>query len=186
MISSTMLSRQMLNIQKVTRIHFYLLAILLFNYVLRQVTGFGLNIYLIDLLKGILYLTGIFLFLMCLKPLKIIAAYYFLYILTPTVVAALYLGGGIFLAIFSSLLLAPVMPVQPDYNDGNVKVYSEFNGFMGPCCRYYASQNRLYLFEQFKGNISIGKRIDFEKAKITLENDSALISSDTVYRVKLN
>lgn len=176
----------MLNLQKITRLHFYLLGILLFNFALRHVTGFGLNIYLIDLLKGMLYLTGIILFLMNLKPLRIIAAYYFLYVLTPTVVAAFYLGGGIFLAIFSSLFLAPIMPVQPDYNDGNVKVYSEFNGFMGPCCGYYVTQNKLYAFEQFKGTIATYGYVDFRKAKITLENDSAVIFSDSVYRVKLN
>ena len=163
-----------------------MLGILLFNFALRHVTGFGLNIYLIDLLKGMLYLTGIILFLMSLKPLRIIAAYYFLYVLTPTVVAAFYLGGGIFLAFFSSLFLTPIMPVQPDYNDGNVKVYSEFNGFMGPCCGYYVTQNKPYAFEQFKGTIATDGYVDFRKAKITLENDSAVIFSDSVYRVKLN
>lgn len=176
----------MLNLQRIARIHFLLLAILLLNFVLRQVTGFGLNIYLIDLLKGILYLTGIILFLMSLKPFKLITTYYFLYILTPTIVTAFYLGGGIFLAIFSSLFLAPIMPVQPDYNDGNVKVYSEFNGFMGPCCGYDVVQNKLYAFEQFKGTIAAKGNIDFEKVRITLRNDSVLIHSDTVYRVKLN
>lgn len=176
----------MLNLPKITRIHFLLLAIVLFNFVLRQVTGFGLNIYLIDLLKGILYLTGIILFLINLKPFKIIATYYFLYILTPTIVAAFYLGGGIFLAIFSSLFLAPIMPVQPDYNDGDVKIYSEFNGFLGRCCDYDASQNRLYVFEEYKGTIYTEGRIDFEKVKITLKNDSVFIYSDTVCRVKLN
>lgn len=137
-------------------------------------------------MKSILYLIGIFLFFKSLRPFKLIAAYYSFYILTPTVLAAFYLGGGIFLAIFSSLFLAPIMPVQPDYNDGNVKVYSEFNGFMGPCCGYDVIQNKLYAFEQFKGTISIEERIDFEKAKITLKNDSVFIYSDTVCIVKLN
>ena len=176
----------MLNLPKVTRIHFLLLAILLFNLAFRGVTGIGLNHNLIVLMKGILYLTGIFLFFKSLRPFKMIATYFSLYVLTPTIVVIFYFVGGIFFGLLSSAALAPLMPIESEYNDGNVKVYSEFNGFLGPCCRYYVSQNRLYLFEQFKGSIRPEERIDFKKAKITLETDSALISSDTVYRVKLN
>jgi hypothetical protein len=82
--------------------------------------------------------------------------------------------------------IAPIMPLQPEYNDGNVKLYHEYNGFFGSGVRYYASQNRLFLFEQYKGSLCIEEKIDVEKTKITLEKDSVLISSDSVYRVKLN
>jgi hypothetical protein len=176
----------MLNLQKITRIHFYLLGILLFNLAFRGITGLGLNYTLIVLMKGILYLTGIFLFFKNLRPFKMIASYFSLYVLTPTIVVIFYFVGGIFLGLLSSMALAPIMPIESEYNDGNVKIYSEFNGFLGPCCRYYALQNRLYLFEQTKGNIHIGKRINFKEAKITLERDSVFIHTDTVYRVKLN
>jgi hypothetical protein len=186
MISSTMLSRQMLNIQKITRIHFYLLGILLFNLAFRGITGLGLNYTLIVLMKGILYLTGIFLFFKNLRPFKMIATYFSLYVLTPTIVVIFYFAGGIFLGLLSSVAIAPIMPIQPEYNDGNVKLYHESNGFFGSSVRYYATQNKLYLFEQHKGSLCIEEEVNIENIKITLENDSAVIFSDSVYRVKLN
>jgi hypothetical protein len=172
----------MLKLPQIIRIHFILLVILIFNYVLVQVTGFGLNIYLIDLLKSILYLTGIVLFFMNLRPFKIMATYYSLYVLTPTVWVIFYFTQSVLFGVLSYVLLTPVMPILPDYNDGNIKVYSDSKGFLVPCCRYHVSQDKLYVFEQIKGRVHIPDGVDFEKARIILKNDSALIYADTVYR----
>jgi hypothetical protein len=74
------------------------------------------------------------------------------------------------------------MPIQPDYDDGNIKVYSKFNGFLGLCCEYYATQDRLYVFEEFKGTMYTEGGLNFENAKITLKNDSAVIYTDKIHR----
>jgi len=172
--------------QKIIRFHFFLFTFLLFNFVLKATLGFGINNTLAIVLKCLLYLTGIVLFFISLRPFKKFAVYFSFYILTPIILALFYFVHGIFFGLLSSLLLTPIMPVQPNYNDGNIKVYSKFNGFLGPCCKYYATQNRLYVFEEFKGTIYTDGGVNFENAKVTLRNDSALIYSDKVYRVKLN
>lgn len=176
----------MLSFQKIIRIHFYLLILLLFNFGLKELTGFGINNTLAIGLKSILYLTGIILFFRSLRPFKKASLYYSYYAWTPAILVMFYLLHGIFLGILSSLVLAPIMPVQPDYNDGNIKVYSRFNGFLGRCCDYYATQDRLFVFEEFKGNIYTDGGINFENAKITLKNDSVIIDTDNVQRIKLN
>ena len=176
----------MLSFQRIIRIHFYLLIILLFNFGLKELIGFGLNNTLAIGLKSALYLTGIFLFFRSLRPFKKASIYYSYYIWTPTVLAMFYFFHGIFLGLLSSLLLAPIMPIRPDSNDGNIKVYSKFNGFLGRCCEYYATQDRLYVFEEFKGTMYTEGGLNFENAKITLKNDSAIIYTDKIHRVKLN
>jgi hypothetical protein len=174
----------MLNFQKIIRLHFFLLILLLFNFGLKEAVGYGINNNLATGLKAILFLTGIALFFGGLKPFKKASIYYSYFILTPVVLAVFYFVHGIFLGLLSSLLLAPVMPLQPDYNDGNIKVYSKFNGFLGRCCEYYITQDRVFLFEEFKGTIYTES--NFDNVKVTLKNDSALIYSDSVHRVKLN
>jgi len=172
--------------QKIIRFHFFLFTFLLFNFVLKVTLGFGINNTLAIVLKCLLYLSGIVLFFMSLRPFKKSGVYFSFYILTPITLTLFYFVHGIFFGLLSSLLLAPIMPVQPKYNYGNIKVYSKFNGFLGPCCDYYITQNRLYVFEEFKGAIYTDGRVNFENAKVTLRCDSVLIYSDKTYRVKLN
>lgn len=182
-ILAAILIGQMLNFRKITRLHFFLLILLLFNFGLKEAAGYGINNNLVIGLKAILFLTGIALFFGGLRPFKIAPIYYSYYILTPVVLAVFYFVHGILLALLSSLLLAPVMPLLTDYNDGNIKVYSKFNGFLGRCCEYYITEERVFPFEELKGTIHTES--NFDNVKVTLKNDSAFIYSDSVYRVKV-
>ncbi len=115
-------------IGKSIRLHFLLLTLLLCNFGLNAIVGFGLNSSLIVVLKSVLYLTGVVLFFISLKPFKKIAIYYSFYIMTPVVLVAFYFIHGIFLGLLSSLLIAPMMPVKADYSKDDIKIYSKFNG----------------------------------------------------------
>jgi hypothetical protein len=153
---------------------------------MKEAIGYGINNNVTTGLKGILYLTGLVLFVKSLMPFKKASIYYSYYVLTPTVLVVFYFVHGIFLGLLSSFALGPIMPIQPDYNDGNIRVYSKFSGFLGRCCDYYATQDRLYIFEEFKGTIYTEGPVNFENTKVALKNDSVFIYSDSVFRVKLN
>lgn len=172
--------------QKIARLHFGLLIFILFNFTLKSAIGFGVNNNLAIAAKLILYLSGVFLFFVSLKPFKKIAIYFSFFVVTPCILTIFYFVHGIFFGILSSLFLAPIMPLAPEYSEDNIKIYSQFNGFLGGCCEYRVTQNTFLVFEQHKGNVYIWETIDFQKSKITLERDSIRIESDTVYKLKLN
>lgn len=175
-----------ITIKKIIRFHFLLLTLLLCNFGLNALVGFGINGGLTVVLKGILYLTGIVLFFVSLKPFKKIAFYYSLYIMTPVTLAGFYFIHGIFFGLLSSLILVPIMPVKADYSKDDIKIYSKFNGFLGRCCEYYATENTLYVFEKFKGTIYTEEVIDFKKTEITVKNDTILIYANKAYKVKVD
>ena len=78
------------------------------------------------------------------------------------------------------------MPLESDYNRDDIKIYSKFNGFLGPCCEYYATEKSFYLFERFKGTIYTEEVIDFEKAEVILKKDSILIYANNTYKIRVD
>jgi hypothetical protein len=173
-------------LDKIRNLHFVLLILLLCHFGLNGIVGFRLNSNLTVVLKAILYLTGIVLFFVSLRPFKKIAFYYVFYPMTPVILILFYFVHGIFFGLLSSLALAPIMPLGSDYNRDEIKIYSKFNGFLGACCEYYATEKSFYIFEKFKGTIHTEEVIDFEKAEVTLKNDSILISAKNTYKVRAN
>ena len=171
--------------ESIVRFHFALLSLILFNWAVNKAFGFGINNNLALLIKLILYISGIFLFFVCLKPFKVVALYFSFFVMTPTVITIFYFAHGIFLAILSSFFIAPIMPLEADYSDNNIKVYSQFNGVLGRCCDYYVTQNVFYVFEEYIGDTPTVGHIDFQNAKIWLEGDSIRIEPDTAYRLRL-
>lgn len=171
---------------KIRKLHFFLLILLLCHFGMNVLVGFGLNTSLTVALKAILYLTGIVLFFVSLKPFKKIAFYYLFYPLTPLILILFYFVHGIFFGLLSSFALAPIMPLKPDYNRDDIKIYSKFNGFLGPCCEYYATEKSFYLFERFKGTINTEGEIDFETAEVTVKKDSVLIYATNTYKVRVD
>lgn len=171
---------------KVRNIHFALLAILVCHFGTSVWVGFGLNSGLTMVLKAILYLTGIVLFLTNLRPFKKIALYYLFYPMTPLILILFYFIHGIFFGLLSSVVLAPIMPVKADYDQDDIKIYSKFNGFLGRCCEYYATEKSFYVFESFKGTIYTEEVIDFDKANVTLKKDSIWIYANNTYKVKVD
>ena len=181
-----MSEKKMLKFQNIARLHFALLILILFNLTLNTAFGVGINNNLLIATKLVLYLSGIFLFFVYAKPFKVIAIYFSFFLMTPIVIAVFYFMHGIFFALLSSLFLAPIMPLKSEYSESKVKVYSKFNGFLGRCCSYYVTQNVLFVFEEHVGDIHTQETIDFKKSKFTLDSDSILLESDTVYRIKRN
>jgi hypothetical protein len=173
-----------MSINITTRVHFFLLAVLSINLGVNLLFGFALNNMLTVVLKASLYVSGMFLFFVSLKPFKKIAIYYSVYAVTPAVLVAFYLMHGIFLGLMSSLLVAPIMPLQAEYSKDDIKIYSKFGGFLGRCCEYYATEERFYIMEQFKGTIYTEEGIDFRNAKVVVKNDSLVINSEKVYKIK--
>lgn len=171
---------------KIRNLHLALLILLLCHFGLNALVGFGLNSSLTMALKGILYLTGIVLFFVSLRPFKKIALYYMFYPITPVILILFYFLRGILFGLLSSFALAPIMPLKSDYDRDDIKIYSKFNGFLGACCEYYATENSFYVFEKFKGTIYTKEVIDFEKAEVTLKQDSIVIFAKSTYKVKVD
>jgi hypothetical protein len=171
---------------KIRNIHFALLLILLCHFGASILVGFGLNSGITMVLKGMLYLTGVVLFLTSLRPFKKITFYYLFYPMTSVILVLFYFLHGIFAALLSSIVLAPIMPLKADYNKDNIRIYSEFNGFLAPCCEYYVTEKSFYVFEKFKGTIYTEEVIDFDKANVVLKKDSILICAKSTYKVSVD
>lgn len=84
------------------RLHFYLLALILFNFTLNLIVGYSLNTHLIFSLKVVLYLSGLILFIKSIKPFKLVSLYFSFYALSVLSFAFLHLIGGIFMGILGS------------------------------------------------------------------------------------
>lgn len=139
---------------KLTKFHFYLLAVLVGHFIFAKVIGFGFNQTIVFVLKIILYISGLILFVYHLKPFKKVSFYFSYYIITPIVSILGYLFGGVFLVgILMAILISPIYPKQVVYKKDNFVIYNKFQGFMGVCCKYEIYENKYFLFEIFRGEI---------------------------------
>jgi len=156
---------------KLGKIHFYLLGLILINFVIGITTGYRLNQNLTLTLKVILYLSGLILFLVTVRPFRKIAIYYAFYAFSGILTLLLLLFGGMFLAIISSLILFPVFPSQTVYKSNDVIVYERFQGFMANCCSYEVAERKLFLFEKKLGYFHIDEPIEPGNTSFTLSNN---------------
>jgi hypothetical protein len=133
-----------------TRFHFSLLAFLILHFIIAKISGFGFSQAILFMLKIILYLTGMILFILYLKPFKKGVIYFSYYIITPVVTVLGALFGGIFLVgILMSVLLIPIFPKNIVYEKDNIVVYTKFQGFLGACCTYEIYQRKYVVFEKY-------------------------------------
>lgn len=105
-----------------------------------------------------------------LKPFKALTVYYTYYTLTAIVAGMFFAFGGIFLALVSSVLLAPVYPAETKYHKNNLTVYSVPQGLLAKCCRYEIIQPKLFLFE--KAYLETEQNIDAGDAVFLLKGDT--------------
>ena len=150
------------------------------NFGIGLITGYRLNQNLTFILKVILYLTGLILFFVTLRPFKKIAIYYLFYVISSVFTGLFFLFGGIFLAILSSLVLYPIAPKQTEYKTETIKIYDRFQGFMARCCSYEVVEPKLYIFEKHLGYINIEKPIDADKDEFNFK------SNTIIYKYKLD
>lgn len=134
--------------------HFILLGLLLLNFLLKHTLGFHMRESIAFGLKLILYVSGIGLFVIAVRPLKKLAFYYVLYPLSVLIMAAFYCFGGIPLAVLASLAYAPVAPERKAFDNGELRMYEGYHGFLGACCDYTFEKPVLFLFEQRKSEYS--------------------------------
>lgn len=172
-----------LPVEKLKRFHFLILLIFIGSFGLNESIGLRLNNNLTIILKGILYLSGIILFFVSIRPFKSIALYYSLFFMTPLVLVAFYFLHGVLLGVLSSVALAPIEPLNPRYNKDGIKIYSKARGFFGSCCQYYATEAKFMLFEEKKTTIQTDEVVDLDNATITVRNDSILISANKPFEV---
>ena len=159
------------NTIRLEKCHFYLLGFVFLNFAIGQITGYSLNQNIIFILKVILYLTGLILFLMTIKPFKKKAIYYFFYTMPIVVIGLFILFQGIFLAMMSSVVLMPIIPKLTEYKTDKIKIYDRFQGFMAGCCSYEVVETKLYIFEKHLGYIKTEQTINGDKDEFKLENN---------------
>lgn len=181
----------------ITRIHIYLLAVIFLNVIFKLFTDFSLNYSVAFAIKIILYLTGIILFFLNLKPFKKISLYFSIFVLTALMPALFWIFHGIFLGLVSSILLFPISPKTVQYEKENFKIYPKFQGFMGACCAYEITEQKFFIFERYLGEFRY-EGIDVKTIDLKVENDSITmklqeinydyekeIKHDTIIKVKI-
>lgn len=150
------------------KIHFLILGFVLLNFIIQMVTNYGLNTKLIFILKCIIYFSGFSLFFLNRKPFRKITFYYSYYLFSVIVLILFRIFGGIFLGLLSSIILFPIYPKEVKYEKDNLKVYEKFTGFLGACCQYEISENKLLIFEKNYGFIKLEGQIEAEKSDIRI------------------
>lgn len=169
---------------KLVKFHFYLLAIILVNFAL-SFWDLRLNQGFLFILKVALYTSGIVLFYRVIRPFKLISIYFSFYTISAICIGFFFLFGGMFLALLTSIFLYPISPNQFVYKTENIKIYSEFNGFLGTCCSYEVVETKLYIFEKKLGNISTIRPINRKNDKVFFQKNKIVhhyenVTYDTV------
>lgn len=148
--------------QNLKRIHFLILAFIVLNFVIQILTNYGINSVSIFALKIIIYISGFILFFLNRKAISKIKYYFSYYLISFTIIILFRFFGGIFLGLISSIILFPINPRKIQYENGNLKIYEKFNGFLGACCEYEIIENKLIFFEKKYGKIKLEEPINKE------------------------
>lgn len=164
---------------KLTKFHFYLLAIVLVNFAL-SFWDLRLNQGFLFILKIALYTSGVILFFKTLRPFKFVSLYFSFYFISAICIGFFFLFGGMFLAVLSSIFLYPISPNQFAYKTKNIKLYSEFNGFLGNCCTYEVVETKLYIFEKKLGSIQTTTSINRKSDKVFFQKNEIIHNHENV------
>lgn len=158
-----------------TRLHFLFLAIGIFNWLSQQLSGISLNREVAYGLSVLVFISGLILFFWNLKPFKLIQIYYSYYFLTPLLTLFLWLFGGLFLALMSSVLLYPIYPNEKIFEDEHFTVYHQFQGFMGDCCPMTITQKQYWLMEEKLTEVDFYANTAIHAVGFSESNDRELI-----------
>jgi len=167
----------MIALQRITKIHFLLLGVILLNMAGRSIFGWSLSHPIVLAIKAIVYLSGAILFFFYVLPFRKIALYFSFYVITPLSVFLLFIFHGIFLGLIASLFLAPVYPIETKYEKESVRAYERFQGFLGACCGYNVSERKFLLFEKTIGVLYLEGPLDSINDEIKIEGDSIYVVS---------
>lgn len=162
--------------QKIIKIHFYLLGFIFLNFIIRLLIGLSLNSQLIFALKVILYLSGIVLFFLNVKPFRKARIYFSLYVISPFLIFFGWLADGIFGAILASIFLFFFQPpTDAEFKNDEITIYSQSQGLMGRCCSYDIIKQYFFIFERKVTEFNF-EEADFSNAKLKTEKDTLYIN----------
>lgn len=155
------------------KIHIYLIIFILVNLIVKSFFNISLNSQLIFALKIILYLSGVILFFLNLKPFRKALLYYSLYFISPILIFLGWLADGIFGAIVGSIFLFFFGPSEHKFQNNEIKIYRQFQGFMGSCCTYEVIKKEFFIFDR--------KVTEFEFENPDFNKIDLKIRKDTIY-----
>ncbi|MFT3794282.1 hypothetical protein [Flavobacterium sp.] len=168
-----------------TRLHFGLFLTVMVNFLLRSVTGYGLNYDLIFGFKIVIYTTGIFLFFVSLKPFKKAAVYYFYYLLTSLSLGLFGLFSNFIFGMMTAILVFPIYPNTTQYKNEKISVRETYQGMLSACCLYELTAPKWLFFEKRIGKVYIQEDISFKNSYLRIEKDSLLIQNDSLVKIEI-
>lgn len=175
--------------QRFQRLHFYLLAFLLLQFLVGLISGYRLHQTIIFYLTLALYASGVALFFRNLFPFRWKVLYFVWYTLPVLCPFLMFALGGILVAIIVSLTLYPVYPKGIKYEQPKVRLYEKFQGFMSRCCHYEVVDPKAVIFEKYLGTIQILDGRSLKNARFVLSGRDSLAyypaAKDTIIFLKL-
>lgn len=166
------------------KIHFVLLAIVVVNVLVFMLSSFTLKYYLLFVIKIVIIVSGMVLFFKAKQFARFFKWYFSMYIITPILLLFSFLVGGIFVAFVAALLLKPLLPNYFIVKQNDIIVYSEFKGFLAPCCTYSFYKDYVVFEKKLKEEKL--EDTDIIHAKVILQQSKTikLITRDSVYLIQ--
>ena len=161
--------------QKLKQIHFSLLIFVLANFIIMLFLSTGLHVNVIFVLKVIIYLTGLVLFFMTIKPFKKQSLYFSIYLLSPLLIFISWLADGLFGAVLASIFLFIFYPPEKKFQDGDYVFYEKFQGFLGSCCTYDIVHNKFLILQTKEAELRITDEHSFERSEFRVTNNKGYL-----------
>ena len=73
---------------------------------------------------------------------------------------------GITGLVILSIIMYPFNLNQVEYQENEIRVYSEAEGFMSACCNYKIVESRFLIFEKLLARIQNQGQINFKESKV--------------------
>lgn len=153
------------------KFHFYSLAILTINFIIRLIYGISLSQNVLFFVKALLVITGILLFFNKLASLKS-RIYYSYYVLFSGIITFSMLYNSSFYTMLSQILYYPLFGKTLAYNDNHIVIYRD-DFIYKRCCTYDFYKSYYGVIE----NKLISKTFDSP----IHENDVFKIQNNSIY-----
>jgi len=153
---------------QIFKIHLFLLGLVIINSITKAFFEIGLVLWIDNFFKILVVITGVWVFWSSKKSkrFKIANFYFLLYPITIAIGLIGVLFRGVFGAIILSIVLSPFNLNQTRYNEEGIRIYDNPQGFLGSCCNYIVTENKLYFFEKEIKSFDNQEVIDFENIEI--------------------
>ncbi len=153
------------------RIHITTLIILLINFIINVVFEISLVANLRLVLKILFYISACILFFYYVKPFKKRALYFSIYIFSPIFIFIGWLIDGIFGAVLGSFFLFFFVPNDIRFENDQIQINKNFEGFLSACCKYEVIEKKFFLFERKIGEFQFEDNLYLRKEDIQIQKD---------------